>query len=344
MIENPDISIIIPTFNRQRLLSQTLESVQAQTFETWEAWVVDDGSTDGTEQYVTGIAAQDGRIHYVKRDRPQRGAPACRNQGVELAQGDYIIFLDSDDCLAPSALENRFQHMEQHPELDFGVFGCILFRDRPGDTPLLWNAVTPENDLDRFLANDVPWQTTSPIWRKTALEKLGLWDETLITGQDWDQHLRALILNLSYQYFSPPDCYWRMPHTDTIGSQSKAKGDYLDCREKLLELAQNRLASAQLLTPKRQQLLRQCYFWLSDTWIDYSHKTQAFQVWQRCYERELLDRSLHSQGLRYLKIIATLPSAGRRVARKVIREWGNPAIVFHWPKTFRNTPLDSQPS
>jgi len=333
------ISIIIPTLNRRELLTQTLASVQAQTFEYWEALVVDDGSTDGTKEYVSELHSQDSRIHYRLRDRPHGGAPACRNQGMELAQGNYIIFLDSDDCLAPSALENRFQQMEQHPELDFGVFGCILFRDRPGDTPLLWNAVTPQDDLDRFLANDVPWQTTSPIWRKTALEKLGLWDETLITGQDWDQHLRALILKLKYQYFSPPDCYWRIPHADTIGSQSKAKGDYLDCREKLLELAQNRLASAQLLTPKRQRLLRQCYFWLSDTWIDYGDKTQAFQVWQRCYERELLDQSLHRQGLIYLKIIARLPSVGRRVARKAIREWGNQAIVFHWPQTFRNTPL-----
>ncbi|MBP0028073.1 glycosyltransferase family 2 protein [Roseofilum sp. Guam] len=343
MSKNSNISIIIPTFNRQRLLTQTLDSVQAQTFAHWEVWVVDDGSTDGTEQYVTGIAAQDQRIHYVKRDLLHRGAPACRNQGVELAQGDYIIFLDSDDCLAPSALENRFQHMEQHPELDFGVFGCILFRDRPGDTPLLWNAPTPENDLDRFLANDVPWQTTSPIWRKTALEKLGSWDETLITGQDWDQHLRALILNLQYQYFSPPDCYWRMPHADTIGSQSKA-GKYLECREKLLQLTQDRLASAQLLTPKREKLLRKCYFWLSDTWIDDGDKTQAFQIWQRCYERQLLDPSLYRQGLRYLQIIATLPSVGRRVARKVIREWGNQAIVFHSPKTFRKIALDSKSS
>ena len=339
-MKNPDISIIIPTFNRQHLLSQTLDSVRAQTFANWEAWVVDDGSTDGTEEYVAHLEAQDSRIHYVKRDRSHRGAPACRNQGVELARGHYVIFLDSDDCLAPNNLENRFQQMERHPDLDFGVFGCILFRDRPGDTALLWNKQTPEDDLDRFLANDLPWQTTSPIWRKEALEKLGLWDETLITGQDWDQHLRALILQLRYQYFSPPDCYWRMPHADTIGSRSKA-GDYLACREKLLELAQERLASAQLLTPKRQELLGKCYFWLADTWIDDGDKMAAFEVWERCYERQLLDRSLHGRGLRYLQIIATIPSSWRRVARKAIREWGDRAIVFHWPETFRNTPLDA---
>ncbi len=334
----PQISIIIPTFNRRDLLTQTLDSVQQQTFEKWEAWVVDDGSTDGTADYVTHLHSKDERIHYVKRDRPHRGAPACRNQGIQLAQGHYIIFLDSDDCLAPHALSHRFKLMENHPQLDFGIFGCILFRHQPGDTPLLWNKDTEEDDINRFLANDVPWQTTSAIWRKTALEKLGEWDETLITGQDWDQHLRALILNLNYQRFSPPDCYWRMPHPNTIGSQSKA-GDYLGCREHLLELAQQRLDAAQLLTPNRQILLRKSYFWLADTWIDYGQNPQAFQLWKRCYQRQLLNASLYSQGLRYLQIIATLPSSLRRIARKGIREWGNQEIVFHWPKEFRNTPF-----
>ncbi|MDJ1169590.1 glycosyltransferase family 2 protein [Roseofilum sp. BLCC_M154] len=332
------ISIVIPTLNRRELLTQTLASVQAQTFEFWEALVVDDGSTDGTKEYVSELHRQDTRIHYLLRDRHHSGAPACRNQGTASAQGEYIIFLDSDDCLAPHALDNRFQIMKAHPELDFAVFGCILFGDRPGDTPLLWNGDTGEDDINRFLANDVPWQTTSPIWRKKALDKLGPWDETLTTGQDWDQHLRALILNLNYQRFQPPDCYWRKPHGQTIGSQSAAR-EYLACREKLLELAHERLEAAGLLTLERKKILRKRYFRLADSWIYAGENHQAFQVWQRCYERQLSDDFLYTQGLRYLQIIAALPSGLKRIGRKLIREFGNSAVVFHWPKGFRNTPF-----
>ena len=337
-MNSPAISIIIPTRNRRELLVQTLASVQHQTFGDWEALVVDDGSNDGTYEQVLSISHQDPRIKYIQRTGPNSGAPACRNQGIAASEGEYIIFLDSDDCLAAHALENRFRKMEQHRELDFGVFGCILFRHQPGDTNLLWNADTGEDDIDRFLANDVSWQTTSPIWRRAAIERLGSWDETLLTGQDWDQHLRGLILNLKYQRFSPPDCFWRMPHSDTIGSKSKA-GDYLFSRERLLFLAQQRLEEASLLTSHRRVLLRKQYFWLADTCLDYSNKEDAFNFWRLCYERDLLDRQLYSQGLGYLKIISSVPSALRRVARKLIREWGNQAIAFHWPKTFRNTPI-----
>jgi len=340
MVSSPDISIIIPTFNRHQLLIQTLASVQQQTFTNWEVWVIDDGSTDATKSYVTALADRDPRIHYSQLEPSRSGAPAGRNQGVKLSHGNYIIFLDSDDCLAPSALENRFTQMEQHPELDFGIFGCILFQDTPGDLALLWNGDTGEDDINRFLSQDLPWQTTSPIWRREALKKLGPWDETLITGQDWDQHLRALILNLNYKRFQPPDCYWRKPHGKTIGSQSVA-GEYLVCREKLLELAHERLEASQLLTSERKMILRKRYFGLADGYIYAGENSEAFQVWKRCYERQLSDRSLYIQGLRYLKIIAFLPSSLKRVGRKIIRELGNSEIIFNWPKGFRNTPFTS---
>lgn len=337
-MNSPAISIIIPTQNRRQLLVQTLASVQNQTFGNWEALVVDDGSNDGTYEQVLELSHQDPRINYIQRTRPNAGPSACRNQGIAASGGEYIIFLDSDDLLAPQALENRFRKMEQHRELDFGVFGCMLFRHQPGDTNLLWNADTGEDDIDRILAHDHPWQTTSPIWRRTAIERVGEWDETLLTGEDLELFLRGLILNLKYQRFEPPDCFWRMPHAGSLGSKSTA-GEDLFFRERMLFLEQQRLEDAQLLAPHRQVSIAKSYFWLADTWIDCGNKEEAFRVWKLCLEKNLLDRQLYSQGLWYLKIISTVPSALRRVVRKLIREWGNQAIVFHWPKTFRNTPI-----
>ncbi|PSO91368.1 MAG: hypothetical protein BRC43_01325 [Cyanobacteria bacterium QS_3_48_167] len=65
--------------------------------------------------------------------------------------------------MAPWALLNRFEQMEQRPELDFGIFPCVLFREQPGDLKLLWNDDTGADDIDRFLTLDIPWQTTSPM-------------------------------------------------------------------------------------------------------------------------------------------------------------------------------------
>src|SRR5690554_5694001 len=101
------ISIIIPVFNRQKLIKETLDSVLAQIYENWECIVVDDGSTDETWEVLEQYAKKDARIKIHKRHRDPKGAPTCRNIGMELSEGEYLIFLDSDDLLAKWALQHR---------------------------------------------------------------------------------------------------------------------------------------------------------------------------------------------------------------------------------------------
>lgn len=209
-LDVPTVSIVIPTFNRDKLLQETIQSVQKQTFENWEIIVVDDGSNDKTEGTMMHFSKSDSRIRYVQRNSSQKGASVCRNEGTELSRGDYVIYLDSDDLLSPTTLEYRLKAMEHYPDLDFGVFQAILFRDQPGDTRLLWNIDSEENDIDRFLALDIPWQTTSPIWRRKALLRLGPWNGSLPSWQDWEYHLRALIEGLKYKKFPIPDFFWRI--------------------------------------------------------------------------------------------------------------------------------------
>ncbi|MFM7681211.1 MAG: glycosyltransferase family 2 protein, partial [Bacteroidota bacterium] len=88
-------SIIIPTYNRANLLPETIRSVQNQTFEDWECIVVDDGSTDNTNQVVEEIIKLDSRIKYVFQENAERSA--ARNNGIRNSYGEYICFLDSDD-------------------------------------------------------------------------------------------------------------------------------------------------------------------------------------------------------------------------------------------------------
>lgn len=97
-------SIIIPVYNVETYLRECLDSVLAQTFTDWGAVCVDDGSTDGSAAILDDYASHDSRFHVVTQ--PNGGLSAARNTGLDHAQGDYILFLDSDDWLEPSALES----------------------------------------------------------------------------------------------------------------------------------------------------------------------------------------------------------------------------------------------
>lgn len=273
----PAVSIIIPLHNRAAELPQTLESIRAQTSGDWEAIIVDDHSTDGAKEIAESYAMRDARFKVIDLPDPKRGAPAGRNLGILESKGEFIIFLDSDDLISPTCVEHRVKYMRANPELDFAVWRCQLFREQPGDVPQLWNADTGEDDLDRLLKNDVPWQTTGPIWRREALAKLRIpsgplapvpggegwgegvaargrgnsssgqgphpnplpgyrergpdssipqiWDESVLSGQDWEFHIRAVASGLPYARVSAIDCHWRLagPSRDSIGKSSFGK-------------------------------------------------------------------------------------------------------------------------
>jgi glycosyltransferase involved in cell wall biosynthesis len=104
---NPLISIIIPTFNREKLIAKTLDSVLIQTYHNWECIIVDDGSSDNSYTIIDKYLNKDNRFHFTKRNREPKGASTCRNIGTNMASGEYLIFLDSDDVLDTLCLENR---------------------------------------------------------------------------------------------------------------------------------------------------------------------------------------------------------------------------------------------
>lgn len=171
-LANALVAVVIPTLNRRGLLMQTLDSICDQTYPHWEAVVVDDGSTDGTDAMMERFCRWEPRIRYRRRQGNVAGANVCRNQGVEASHGEFIIFLDSDDLLAPHCLEGRIKVMEENPELDFAVFMGELFANQPGDVGRYHNVLTSEDDLDRFARADNPWSTTGPVWRRASVSPL----------------------------------------------------------------------------------------------------------------------------------------------------------------------------
>lgn len=106
MRENPKVSIITPAYNAEKFLGYTVESVLRQTYQNWEMFIIDDGSADDTFACAKAFAAVDSRIHAIK-NQENMGVAATRNRGIEMADGDYIAFLDSDDLWREDKLERQ---------------------------------------------------------------------------------------------------------------------------------------------------------------------------------------------------------------------------------------------
>lgn len=212
MVKNEEqllVTIVIPLYNRAELIRDTIFSIERQTYSHWEAIVVDDGSTDDSYTAVEAIAHANPKIKVFRRDREPKGAPTCRNIGIKKAVGDFIIFLDSDDLLAPFCLQQRVEYMQGNPDLGYAVFMGQLFHDKPGDNQKLINIPTEEDDLVRFLKQDTPWLISNPIWRRSVLKSLQ-WDEQLTCFQDYLFHIQAILKKIPYKkVVTQPDCFWR---------------------------------------------------------------------------------------------------------------------------------------
>lgn len=221
---NALISVVIPTYNRIQYLGETIQSIVNQTYKNWECIIVDDGSSRESIDQIEYLTNSDTRIVFKQRDNLPKGAATCRNLGWQSAKGDYVIFLDSDDLLAPHCLEKRIEIIAHQPDLDFSVFQMLIFSGEPGGTEesFLWNIEKKEPDLQRFLRLDGVWSITGPIWKKEALKKIGGFNENLACWQDVDLHLKALMYPLKYRKFIDllPDSYCRR-HSEGSISQNR---------------------------------------------------------------------------------------------------------------------------
>ncbi len=112
----PQVSVILPVFNRKHLIMRAIQSVEAQTFTDWELLIIDDGSTDGLEEMIINKIHEKKRWRYMKH--AQRRLAATRNIGIHAALGEFITFLDSDDEYKPNHLALRMEYFKTHPQVD----------------------------------------------------------------------------------------------------------------------------------------------------------------------------------------------------------------------------------
>jgi glycosyltransferase involved in cell wall biosynthesis len=233
------VSILVPSFDRAETIPETLQSLLSQTYQNWECLVVDDGSTDGTLEIARRFAERDSRIRVLERSRGPKGACTCRNIGVEESRGDYVLFLDSDDVIAPWCLEQRVEAFAKAGDVDFVVFPALMFRKIPGDEDFFWNVITTDSDLMRFLKLDSPWQGTGPMWRRESFIRVGGWAEELECWQDVELAIRGFERRVSYstRYDLRPDLYLRRGDGNSISSRAMQSPQKLASKRQVLERA-----------------------------------------------------------------------------------------------------------
>lgn len=206
------VSIISPNYNKGQYIEEMIQSVIQQSYNNWELLIVDDGSSDNSLDIINIYKESDPRIRVMRRERHPKGGSTCRNIGLKNALGDYIVFLDSDDLLAPCCLEQRVKQMNKNPSLDFGIFPIGTFVSTPGDSNREWRPNPNSNHLYGFLSHNLPWHTSSPIWKKHILEAVGGFNEKYPRLQDIELHAKILLLNPKYQIFTEAevDMYYRI--------------------------------------------------------------------------------------------------------------------------------------
>ena len=186
----PVVSVIIPTYNREPLLRESIASVLNQTFTAWELIVADDGSTDDTLTYLAGL--HDPRVHVLALERHGNMA-RMRNVAVAHARGEWLAFLDSDDLWSPNKLELQLERLFAFPNCDWSCTG-FRFIDADG-------ASIPQRSGDPYEAHSgwilerlIQFTATATIQslmvRRTAFDELGGFDESFLTSADYDLELR----------------------------------------------------------------------------------------------------------------------------------------------------------
>jgi len=186
----PEVSVIIPAYNRAHCIERAIQSVIDQTFRDVEIIVVDDGSTDNTKEIVKSIPDQ--RISYVRCEM-NRGSGAARNEGLKVAQGKYIAFLDSDDEWLPAKLARQVERMDaEPPQVGVCFCGARIFKNGDLNSPVAYvpKKAWEHGTFRRFVMGRMMFLTPTVLFRRVCLAKTGLMVPEMRRNQDGEFLLR----------------------------------------------------------------------------------------------------------------------------------------------------------
>lgn len=254
------ISIIIATHNYARYISEAIRSLQIQSYKDWECIVVDDGSTDNTKEVVSKLVTLDTRIKYLQIENS--GPSLARNIGLESCKGDYVLFLDADDLLQDNKLMSHLEAFRKDPDLDVAYGDVRYFNDGDNDPGNFFFSLGHHKKqwipafsgyakiLESKVLRENIMVTSSPLFKKHAFIKIGLFDKVLKKLEDWELFQRMVLNNLKLKYIDSMNSWVLMRSHQTSYSFNKD-----DMRSYLLPILQKNLLFSKVSLRNRLYLL-----------------------------------------------------------------------------------------
>jgi glycosyltransferase involved in cell wall biosynthesis len=219
----PLVSILIPAFNAQEWIADTLRSAVAQTWERKEIIVVDDGSTDKTLTIARRFESDGVRIVSQKN----QGAAMARNHAYSLSHGDYIQWLDADDLLAPDKIANQIATAQLcgNRVLLSSSFGRFQYRWYRAEfsSSALWDDLSPVDWLVRKMGDNLYMQTATWLISRELSEEAGPWDTRMLSDDDGEYFCRVLLQSDGVRFVPGDGVYYRGPGYENLAYIGKSR-------------------------------------------------------------------------------------------------------------------------
>lgn len=260
--------------------------------------MVDDLSTDNTDEVLKSWTEKDNRFKYFKRHREPKGAPTCRNIGLEKARGEYVMFLDSDDLLAGFCIERRVRLFTENSNCDFLAFQTSVFYGDKRENFVYFNIENGESTLHRFLRTESLWAICGAIYKSSVLLK-NQFDESISFWQDVDLTVRMLLQKPHYKTFLKlrPDCFIRiLPYSVSrdggFNKNEELLGQRIDILLSFKEKAKEN--GFELSKVEENTLYNFTYLLSRDFLLKFGNKKKYFNYWFKS------GRALNRIGVKWL--------------------------------------------
>ena len=206
----PKVSVVIPAYNVCAYIEETLISLKRQTFEAFEAIIVNDGSTDETVTIARSFCQRDSRFRLITK--PNGGLSSARNFGICHAKADYIAMLDGDDIYEPDKLANHVRWLDADPQIGVVYSASKTMRD---DGRVTWMSISGKpvssDSLVSLLYKNFVGHGSNAVFRRAVIDEVGEFDETLRSSEDIDFWLRiAATGRWRFQREVQPLCCYRI--------------------------------------------------------------------------------------------------------------------------------------
>jgi glycosyltransferase involved in cell wall biosynthesis len=218
----PKVSVLMPAYNAGKYISESIDSIIAQTFAEWELVIVDDASTDDTWKKATKYKKKDPRVK-VFRNSKNLGISVTRNKLIGLSKGNYIAWQDADDISLPSRIESQFLFMENHPRV--GICGGFLefFSDKGIISTRKYD--TSDKELRKKIFFQSPVAQPGAMLRKSVLERAGTFNPELRQAEDADLSFR---IGMHAEFANIPNVVIRYRVNDNSATLSKLRENIAD--------------------------------------------------------------------------------------------------------------------